>query len=128
MRIPLPLQILAVGLFERLGLVPTIRNKYSYYTVLHALIDRAALGAPLSSEVRSSSLLRSTIVRRAKEGARPTGDAAEDRFSLAVQRAVMVVQKRYRQLLAERRAAKSAGDAEALHRLSPAARRAVARK
>jgi hypothetical protein len=44
LRIPLELQVLAVGLFERLGLVPSVRNKYNCESN-----PRRAKGALLSS-------------------------------------------------------------------------------
>jgi hypothetical protein len=83
----------------------------------------------LVREVRSSSLLRATIVRRAQGGAdSPSGEAAADHFSIAVKRSVRKMQQMWRELRAARSAASRAGDAAAVLRLSPVARRAAVRK
>ena len=135
LRIPLETQLLASDLFERLGLAPNIHNRYSYYTVLHALIDRATLGAPLSTVIRSSGMLRATIIERrggkgaaaaqGGGGAPAISAATEERFSLLLRRSVVALQRSFRALLAARGAARAAGDQAELLRLSTAARRAA---
>jgi hypothetical protein len=111
-RIPLELQLLAKNVFERLGLVPTVRNKYSYFTVLHALIERASLGAPLVGAGAPLSALRATVVNRAKSDA-PAGSPG-DLFSLAMRRAIIKLQQRWRAVFAARRKAAAENNRELL--------------
>jgi hypothetical protein len=93
-------------------LVPTVRNKYSYFTVLHALIERASLGAPLVGAGAPLSALRATVVNRAKSDA-PAGSPG-DLFSLAMRRAIIKLQQRWRAVFAARRKAAAENNRELL--------------